>query len=174
MKITSVLLANLLVAASLAAQSPGKTHLKIGDPAPAFTLPSTTGKPVSLAELRGKTVVLAFFPAAFTGGCTKEVQAYQAHLAKFQEAGAEVFLVSTDNLPTLQHWAGEIGASYAMLSDFMRKASRDYGVLIEDRGIASRTTFVIDGQGRIQHIEEGSAAIDPTGALNACNRLKKS
>jgi len=174
MKLTSLLLASLLSAGSLAAQSSGKTHLKVGDVAPAFTLPSTTGKPVSLAALRGKTVVLAFFPAAFTGGCTKEVQAYQEHLTKFREAGAEVFLVSTDNLPTLQHWAGEIGASYAMLSDFMRKASRDYGVLIEERGIASRTTFVIDGEGRIQHIEEGSAAIDPTGALNACTRLKKS
>jgi peroxiredoxin len=174
MKFVSILAASLILAGTVSGQTPGKTHLKVGDMAPAFTLPSTTGKPVSLAELRGKTVVLAFFPAAFTGGCTKEVQAYRDHLAKFQEAGAEVFLVSTDNLPTLQHWAGEIGASYAMLSDFMRKASRDYGVLIEERGIASRTTFVIDGEGRIQHIEEGSAAIDPTGALNACTRLKKS
>lgn len=84
-----------------------------------------------------------------------------------------MLLISTDNLPTLQHWAGELGVSYPLLSDFMRKTARDYGVLIEERGIANRTTFVIDGEGRIQHIEEGGAAIDPTGALNACSRIKK-
>ncbi len=80
-------------------------------------------------------------------------------------------LVSTDNLPTLRHWAGELGVSYPLLSDFSdRKASKDYGVLIEGRGIASRTTFVIGKDGRILHIEEGGSAVDPAGALNACTR----
>ncbi len=81
--------------------------------------------------------------------------------------------ISTDNTPTLAHWAKEINASYPLLSDFMRKTSAAYGVLIPERGIASRTTFVIDGEGRIQHIEEGSAAMDPTGAATACQRIKK-
>jgi peroxiredoxin len=82
-----------------------------------------------------------------------------------------VLLISTDNVPTLKHWAGELGVSYPLLSDFaQRKASKDYGVLIADRGIASRATFVIDKEGRIQHIEEGGSAVDPTGALNACTR----
>jgi peroxiredoxin len=82
-----------------------------------------------------------------------------------------VLLISTDNTPTLSHWAGELGVSYPLLSDFSkRQASKDYGVLIEDRGIASRTTFVIDKEGRIQHIEEGGDAMDPTGALTACSR----
>lgn len=84
-----------------------------------------------------------------------------------------MLLISTDNLPTLRHWGEEMGISYPLLSDFMRKASRDYGVLVEDRGIASRTTFVVDRESRIQHVEEGGSAIDPTGALNACSRLKK-
>jgi alkyl hydroperoxide reductase subunit AhpC len=60
-----------------------------------------------------------------------------------------------------------------MLSDFMRKTSEAYGVLIADRGIANRTTFVVDSDGKIQHIEEGSGAIDITGAATACSRLKK-
>ncbi len=58
------------------------------------------------------------------------------------------------------------------MSDFMRKVSTSYGVL-SDRGNASRTTFVIDTEGKIQHIDEGSAAIDTTSAANACSRIKK-
>jgi len=81
--------------------------------------------------------------------------------------------ISTDNTPTLAHWAKEINASYPLLSDFMRKTSAAYGVLVPERGIANRTTFVVDGEGRIQHIEEGSAAMDPSGAATACQRIKK-
>lgn len=167
----------LAVATAAFAQAPAaKTHLKVGDTAPDFTLPSTTGKPVSLADYKGKkTVVLAFFPAAFTGGCTKEMQGYQAGIQNFTTAEAEVFSVSTDNLPTLNHWATEhLKTSFPMLSDFMRKTSTAYGVLNPERGIANRTTFVIDKDGKIQHIDEGSAAIDPNGAATACSRLKKS
>jgi peroxiredoxin len=154
---------------------PPKTHLKVGDAAPDFTLPSTTGKPVTLSELRAKgTVVVGFFPAAFTGGCTKEVKGYQENLSKFQESGAQVLLISTDNLPTLSHWAGEMGATYPLASDFMRTTAKAYGVLIEARGVANRATFVVDKEGKIQHIEEGSGAVDPTSAMNACSRLKTS
>ena len=171
---TAFLSSLLAVAAFAQPAAPPKTTLKVGDMAPDFTLPSTQGKPVTLSEFRGKkTVVVAFFPAAFTGGCTKELTTYQAEIAKFQEAGAEVLAVSSDNLPTLTHWGGELKASYPMLSDFMRKASAAYGVLIPDRGIANRATFVVDRDGKIQHIEEGSAAVDVTGAATACSRLKK-
>jgi len=102
------------------------------------------------------------------------MKAYQDGIAKFKDSGAEVFGISTDNLPTLQHWsAEELKLQFAMLSDFMRKVSEAYGVLIAERGIASRSTFVVDADGKIQHIEEGSAAIDPTGAATACSRLKR-
>jgi len=60
-----------------------------------------------------------------------------------------------------------------LLSDFLRKVSADYGVLIAERGIANRTTFVIDVDGKIQHMDEGSAAIDITNAASACSRIKK-
>jgi alkyl hydroperoxide reductase subunit AhpC len=55
----------------------------------------------------------------------------------------------------------------------MRKVSASYGVLLPERGIANRTTFVVDIEGKIQHIDEGSAAMDPNGAATACSRLKK-
>lgn len=159
---------------AMAARAQTKTSLKVGDLAPDFTLPATTGKEIRLSDFRGnKVVILAFFPAAFTGGCTKEMKAYQANLEKVTGAGAQVFGISTDNLPTLQRWAEELRLEYPLLSDFMRKVSAAYGVLNESRGTASRTTFVIDKEGRIQHIEQGSDAIDPTGAIAACSRLSK-
>jgi peroxiredoxin len=100
--------------------------------------------------------------------------AYQAGLAKFEEAGAVVLGVSTDNLPSLNHWAKEVlKVSFPLGSDFQRKVSESYGVLIKDAGIANRATFVIDAEGKIQHIEEGSAAINPEGAALACSRIRK-
>lgn len=177
MKLTRFGFMGLASAAAFAQSAPaGKTHLKVGDEAPDFTLKSTQGKDVKLSDFRGKkTVVLAFFPAAFTGGCTKEMQAYAAGFDKFTSTNAEVFGVSTDNLPSQKHWAEQvIKTPVPLLSDFMRKVSTQYGVLIPERGIASRTTFVIDPDGKIQHIDTDQAAIDISGAATACSRLKKS
>lgn len=152
----------------------GKTHLKVGDVAPNFTLPSTTGSDFTLADYRGKkVVVLAFFPKAFTSGCTKEMTAYQAGIADFNGVEAQVVSISTDDLETLKRWSGELKASFPMLSDENRKVSGQYGVLTGLLGFANRTTFVIDTEGRIQSIEEGAAALDPTGAATACKRITK-
>lgn len=101
------------------------------------------------------------------------MNAYQAGIAKFKGMDVQVFGISTDNLPTLSHWAKELGLEFPLLSDFMRKVSAAYGTLIADRGISNRATFVIDLDGKIQHIEEGSAAIDPTGAETACSRVSR-
>ena len=81
--------------------------------------------------------------------------------------------ISTDNLPTLSHWAGELHADFPLASDHMRTVSASYGVLVPDRGVANRTTFVVDKEGRIQHISEGSDALDPNGALDACSRIRR-
>jgi len=168
----SLLLLSLTLAIGLLGQQAPGTHLKVGDMAPEFTLLATTGGSISLSDFRGKkTVVLGFFPAAFTGGCTKEANAYAQGVEKFEEAGAQVMMVSTNALPTLRHWVGELGASFPMLSDFQRTAAESYGVLNQQNGFANRTTFVIGPEGRIQHIEQGSAAVDPNSALEACTRV---
>jgi peroxiredoxin len=105
-----------------------------------FELPSTHGKKVKLSDFRGqKNVVLAFFPAVFTGGCTKEMSGYQANFTKFE--GAD------------------------------EKTLEAYGVLMPERGIANRATFVIYKQGKITFIEEGSAVVDITNTADARSRL---
>jgi peroxiredoxin len=97
--------------------------------------------------------------------------AYQSGLAKFDEAGAKVFAISTDNSPSQKKFAEEVKATFPFLSDFAkREVSKAYGVLIEAAGMANRATFVIDAEGKIINIEEGSAALDPTGAVTACSR----
>lgn len=175
MRISNLALLGLALGASLVAQAPPKTHLKAGDPAPDFTLPSTAGNPVKLSDYRGKqAVVLAFFPAAFTGGCTKEMLAYQAGIGKFEGVEAQVFGISTDNVPSLKRFAEDLKLTFPLLSDFQsRDVAKAYGVLMPDRGLANRATFVIDKDGRIQHIEEGAAAIDPSGAETACVRVRR-
>jgi len=176
MKISAFLLATATASLLFGqAAAPPKTHLKVGDMAPDFTLPSTAGKPVTLSEFRGKkNVVLAFYPAAFTGGCTKEMTAYGANQSQFEGMETQVFGVSTDNTPSQKVFAEQTGAKFPMLSDFTnRKVSKDYGVLMEQRGLANRATFVIDKEGKIAHIEEGSAAVDISGATAACSRLSK-
>jgi peroxiredoxin len=162
-----------LFAASVFAQNvqPKPTFLKEGDLAPDFTLPSTQGGKVTLSSFRGKnTVVLAFFPAAFTGGWTREITAYQAGIAKFDSNDTKVFGISTDNTPSQKEFATKLNASFPLLSDFFdRKVVEAYGILLPN-GMANRATFVVDKEGKIVYIEQGNTAIDPTGADTACSR----
>ena len=84
-----------------------------------------------------------------------------------------ILAISTDFTPALAHWKKELNADFDMLSDHSRKVSELYGVLIPNMGIANRATFVVDTDGKIVSIEEGSAALDPAGAETACSRVKK-
>ncbi len=98
--------------------------------------------------------------------------AYQAGIAHFDTAETQVFGISTDNIPSQKEFAEKLKLTFPLLSDFAkRQVAASYGVLFVDRGFANRATFVIDKDGRIQHIEEGSGAIDPTGAETACLRI---
>jgi peroxiredoxin len=81
--------------------------------------------------------------------------------------------ISGDFIATLNHWSKELSATFPMLSDYKRVVMKQYGVLNEQSFLANRTTFVIDMDGKIISIEEGNSAIDPTGAVTACSRLKK-
>ena len=98
--------------------------------------------------------------------------AYQAGIAKFDGSDTQVFGISEDFTPSQKEFAEKNKLAFPLLSDFSkRQVAKDYGVLIQDLGIANRATFVVDKEGKIQYIEEGKTAVDSAGAEQACSRL---
>jgi peroxiredoxin len=186
MKRYATVLASLLLVL-LAAQIPAaaqeepviaKTQLKVGDTAPDFTLLSDEWKPVKLSDYRGKkTVILAFYVLAFTGGWTKELQAYQADLAKLEANDTVVLGISIDSPAANAAFAKQISVTFPLLSDMSRKVLTAYGILrpYDVKGDkydwAERTTIVVDKKGVIQHVEQGGSAVDPNSAVSVCTGL---
>ena len=129
----------------------------VGAPAPDFTLPSTDGgKPQSLSALRGKNVLLAFFPLAFTSTCTQELCDMRDDWDQFASADTVVIPISVDSTPTLGEFRKQLGIKADMLSDFKRDVSRQYGVLNEERFFSNRAYFLIDKAGIVRwaHVEK--------------------
>lgn len=127
----------------------------VGSPAPDFTLPSTGGAELTLSSLRGRNVLLAFFPLAFTSTCTEELCDMRDDWDQFASADTVVIPISVDSSPTLGEFRKQLGIQADMLSDFKRDVSRLYGVLLEERFFATRAYFLIDKQGiiRWEHVE---------------------
>lgn len=128
-----------------------------GDVAPEFTAASTSGSEVSLSSFRGKrNVLLAFFPLAFTGTCTKELVCFTEDFDQFAEHGVEILPISVDSTASLREFKNKLHMKTELLSDFKRDISREYGVLNEDRFYSNRAYFLIDKEGRVQwsHIED--------------------
>jgi peroxiredoxin (alkyl hydroperoxide reductase subunit C) len=100
------------------------------------------------------------------------LKAYQADIAKFEQASTQVLGISVDSSPANKVFAKQEGLSFPLLSDFQRTVSQQYGILNEQHGFANRTTFVVDKEGIIQHIEKDAAAIDPSGAHAVCSLLE--
>ncbi|MEO8031630.1 MAG: redoxin domain-containing protein [Gemmatimonadota bacterium] len=119
----------------------------IGAPAPDFTLSSTSGSEVTLSKLRGKKVLLAFFPLAFTGTCTRELCAFSDDYGLFEGSDTVVLPISVDAVPSLKEFKAKEKYSVDLLSDFKRVASQAYGVLLEDKFYSARAYFIIDAQG---------------------------
>ncbi|MBK6779606.1 MAG: redoxin domain-containing protein [Gemmatimonadetes bacterium] len=122
----------------------------VGAPAPDFTLASTSGSTVTLSALRGRNVLLAFFPLAFTGVCTREVCAFTEDYAQFQSADTVVLPISVDSVPTLKEFKAKEKLGVELLSDFKREVSRAYGTLLEDKFFSNRAYVVIDRTGTVQ------------------------
>lgn len=129
---------------------------QVGDAAPDFLAPSTSGKDVSLSSFRGKrNVLLAFFPLAFTGTCTKELVCFTEDFDQFAGKGVEILPMSVDSTASLKEFKNKLQMKTELLSDFKRDISRAYGVLNEDRFYSNRAYFLIDREGRLRwsHIE---------------------
>jgi peroxiredoxin len=134
-----------VTAAATAASLPA-----VGSPAPDFTLPSTSGSEVTLSELKGRKVLLAFFPLAFTRVCTTEMCSFSKDYDAFQAADTEVLPISVDSIPTLREFKTKERISVDLLSDFKREVSRRYGTLLEDRFHSNRAYILIDRDGIVR------------------------
>jgi peroxiredoxin len=122
----------------------------VGSAAPDFTLPSTSGSEVTLSKLRGKNVLLAFFPLAFTRVCTTEMCAFTEDDARFRDANTELLPISVDSIPTLKEFKAKERLTVDLLSDFKREVSRRYGTLLEDRFHSTRAYVLIDRDGIVR------------------------
>ncbi len=129
----------------------------VGSKAPDFTLMNQDRQPVALSGLRGKPVVLAFFPAAFSSVCQKELCTFRDSMGRLGQANAQVLGISVDTFFTLKAFQDQQKLPFPLLSDFNKQAIRDYGVFNEDmiglKGIARRAVFVIDKDGVVRHRE---------------------
>jgi peroxiredoxin len=128
-----------------------------GAKAPDFTLMNQDREAVTLSAQRGRPVVLAFFPAAFSSVCSKELCTFRDSLARLNQAKAQVFGISVDTFFALKAFQTDQKLTFPLLCDFNKQTIRDYGVFNEDmiglKGIAKRAVFVIDKDGIVRHRE---------------------
>lgn len=125
-------------------------------PAPDFTLDGAVSggefKKCTLSDYKGKWVVLFFYPLDFTFICPTEITSFSTHYDEFEKMNAVVLGVSTDSKHAHKAWLKDLGSlRYPLLSDMTHEVSRNYGVLIEDEGIALRGTFIIDPEGLVRY-----------------------
>ncbi|MBK7749309.1 MAG: peroxiredoxin [Candidatus Obscuribacter sp.] len=137
--------------------------LQVGKRAPDFDMPSTKDLKtlkdnVKLTDYKGKWLVLFFYPLDFTFVCPTELKAFSDAYDQFKKAGAEVLAISTDSVYSHRAWIntsesqGGLGPiNYVLASDITKDVSRDFGVLMEDKGIALRGLFIIDQDGVLQY-----------------------
>ncbi|NYF10896.1 peroxiredoxin [Leifsonia sp. AK011] len=121
--------------------------------APDFELANQFGERIRLSEFRGvKPVALVFYPLAFSSTCTSELCELRDNLNLFKESGIELIGISVDSKATLRAWAEEEGYDFTLLADFWPHGdvSKEYGVFIEEKGFATRATFLIDINGVIR------------------------
>ena len=141
----------------------------VGQLAPDFTLPSTSGEKLTLSSLRGKPVLLAFFPLAFSGTCTAELCEMRDDHDEFARRGVTVLPISVDHTYSLKEYRAKYNMKVEMLSDFLREVSRLYGVMLEDRFFSKRAYFLIgpDGVIRWEHVEQNPSDRRPDAELLA-------
>lgn len=128
----------------------------VGAVAPDFTLPSTSGERVTLSQFRGKRVLIAFFPLAFSSTCTAELCEMRDDWDDFAERDVVVLPISVDSTYSLKEYKQKYTMKVDLLSDFKREVTNLYGVLNQDRFFSNRAYFLIDGEGIVRwvHVEE--------------------
>ncbi len=134
--------------------------VKVGDIAPDFTLQASDGKTYKLSSFRGKqAVVIAWFPKAFTGGCTAECKSLRENGDQIGNTGAALFAASVDDVATNKKFAESLGLDYPILSDPTKETAKALGVLNAANGLAQRWTFIIGKDGKVLAIDQ---AVQPS------------
>ena len=135
------------------------TTLKLGDKAPSFKLFNTDKKEVALEDFAGKTLIVHFFPLAFTGVCTTQLCTVRDAISMYKNDNADVVAISVDSLFALDKFKTEQNLQFDLLSDFNKEAATAYGALYDMfpafgmKGVARRAAFVIDKNGLIQYAQ---------------------
>lgn len=129
---------------------------KVGNNAPDFELEGylkDKTRSYSLKDYKNRWIVLFFYPADFTFVCPTEITSLNDKLADFKKLSADVLGVSVDSVHSHKKWVEDLGGiDFPLLSDFHKRISRDYNVLIEETGMSMRGTFIIDPQGKIRYM----------------------
>ncbi len=146
-----ITLFSLLISSALFVSA---AELKVGDSAPNFELKGSDGKTHKLSDYKGKQpVVIAWFPKAFTGGCTRECKAMKEQGDEIRKYDVAYFTASVDDAEQNKKFAESLNLDYPILSDPTKETAKAFGVLNE-RGMANRWTFYIDKNGKIAHIDQ--------------------
>lgn len=167
---------NLLLALALAAAPAAAEPPLAGAAAPGFSLTAQDGRTVTLEGLRGKWVVLYFYPKDFTGGCTLEARGFEKNRKRFAAAKAVVLGVSMDSPESHKDFCAKEGLGFRLLSDAKGEASAAYGSLRADRPLSARNTFLISPEGTIAKawldVAPAGHAEDVLAALTALRKPK--
>ncbi len=152
----------------------GAAPIKVGDRAPDFTLPDTDGVPVTLSKLLEKgPVILAFYPKAFTPGCTHQNENFRDHFAEVTAKGAQVVGISVDGVDTQRKFKTQYALPFPLLSDEGGKVSELYSGKMPLVGLSKRANVVIGEDGLVKAVVEGGGAVDPTSAIASCPLRKR-
>jgi peroxiredoxin len=139
--------------------------IEAGAPAPDFTLRDQDGKKVSLSDLRGQTVVLAFYPLDFSPVCTDHLSIYQEVLAELESNGAKLYGISVDSAFCHKAFREQLNLSFPLLADFEPKGevSSAYGMYVEERGHGARGFVVVGPDGIVKHVHKSPSPLEIPG-----------
>jgi peroxiredoxin Q/BCP len=162
----------LAVAARPAVAAEG--DLKVGDKAPAFELKGSDGKTYTLDQFKGKkAVVIAWFPKAFTGGCTKECKSIRESSDSLKGLNIAYFTASVDTPDYNKKFAESLDLDYPILSDPDKSVAQAYGVVHQGRAVPERWTFYIDKEGTIKAIDKGVQQRTTTAGKDIAAKVKE-